>query len=153
MDSAELIRRACDDLCALLLDKNRRYGNSALEPMRVFSQASPLEQINVRLDDKLSRIVSGQADDDEDAEWDMAGYLVLKRIARQLATDKESLTVAGAPLFPCDGDDDPAVIRLDGPSGAAEQVVHLVADKTSRGSLPDGCLGALCGRPQGGCRG
>lgn len=66
----------------MLLDKNRKYGNSALEPMRVFSKAAPLEQIAVRMDDKLSRIKSAQGDDLEDAKLDLVGYLVLEAIAK-----------------------------------------------------------------------
>lgn len=45
-----------------------------------------------------------------------------------------------APPFPVESDDDPAV-------------VHLVPDRSSRSTLPEACLGSLCGRPQGGCRG
>lgn len=67
-----------------LLDKNRKYGNSALEPMRVFSRSGPTEQLDVRIDDKLSRIRSRQDDDDEDAEEDLLGYLLLKRVARRM---------------------------------------------------------------------
>ena len=52
------ITTTCDGLARLLVAKNQRYGNSALEPMRVFSRADPAEGILVRLDDKLSRIVS-----------------------------------------------------------------------------------------------
>jgi hypothetical protein len=66
----------------MLLDKNRKYGNSALEPMRVFSKAAPLEQIAVRMDDKLSRIKSAQGDDLEDAKLDLVGYLVLEATAK-----------------------------------------------------------------------
>lgn len=146
MGSDELIRQECEQLCALLLEKNRRYGDSALHPIRLFSQADAVEQIRVRIDDKLSRIASGQDDDQEDVVQDLLGYLVLLRVARRAAV-KDSLTAGLAPVLPDDGDDDPAVIRLD------ETVVHLVAGKTSRGAMPDGCLGALCGRPQGGCRG
>ena len=58
-----------------LLMKNRAYGNSALEPMRVFSKASPKEQILVRIDDKLSRIRNG--DTTEDVVLDLIGYLIL----------------------------------------------------------------------------
>lgn len=75
-----MIRRVCDDLAALLIEKNSAYGNSALDPVRVFSKADPLEQINVRLDDKLSRLARGTAAG-EDVEWDIMGYLVLKRVA------------------------------------------------------------------------
>lgn len=65
----------------MLNEKNRKYGNSALEPVRVFSKADSVEQIKVRIDDKLSRIVSGQVDDDEDIRMDLLGYLVLLEIA------------------------------------------------------------------------
>lgn len=78
------IADVCDTLKTILIDKNHKYGNSALEPVRLFSRADPIEQINVRIDDKLSRIRSGQSDDDEDAELDLIGYLILKRVASTL---------------------------------------------------------------------
>ncbi len=68
------------ELGDMLKQKNIAYGNSALKPQRIFSTASSIEQINVRIDDKLSRI-KNQMIDDEDAEFDLMGYLVLKRIA------------------------------------------------------------------------
>ncbi len=67
----------------MLLDKNKRYGNSALEPLRVFSRADAIEQINVRIDDKISRIAANTDGDVEDAELDLIGYLILKRIAQK----------------------------------------------------------------------
>ena len=67
----------------LLVSKNEKYGNSALEPMRVFSKASNVEQILVRLDDKLSRIKSASSLEDEDVILDLIGYLLLLRIAKQ----------------------------------------------------------------------
>ncbi len=81
---AELIKDECDSLCALLLEKNRKYGNSALAPRRIFSQASAIEQILVRIDDKLSRIASGNGMlADEDTTLDLLGYLILLRVARR----------------------------------------------------------------------
>lgn len=68
----------------VLLAKNKKYGNSALSPLRIFSRATTEEQINVRLDDKLSRIANRQDDEDEDVELDIIGYLVLKRVWRKL---------------------------------------------------------------------
>ena len=59
-----------------LVAKNRAYGDSARRPVRVFSSASPVEQIRVRLDDKLSRIERGD-DAGEDTVLDLMGYLVL----------------------------------------------------------------------------
>lgn len=80
-----LIAEECDSLKELLLEKNRAYGNSALDPVRVFSKASAEEQILVRLDDKLSRLKRGSAAG-EDVIQDLMGYLVLLRIARKLNT-------------------------------------------------------------------
>ena len=75
------IASVCDQLKELLLEKNRKYGDSALNPVRVFSQASPLEQIRVRLDDKLSRLRNQQEDEDEDVLTDLIGYIVLYKVA------------------------------------------------------------------------
>lgn len=83
MTPAELIAAECDAIKAMLLEKNEAYGNSALDPVRVFSQAGPVEQIRVRLDDKLSRIKRGRAAG-EDVELDLVGYLVLLRVARRM---------------------------------------------------------------------
>lgn len=74
--------KAVDKLTAILKDKNRKYGNSALEPLRVHSKASPIEQLKVRADDKLSRIQSSQDDDTEDALLDYIGYMILLYIAQ-----------------------------------------------------------------------
>lgn len=72
----------CIELAEFLIEKNRKYGNSALNPIRVFSKASMLEQIKVRMDDKINRIRNEQTDEDEDVYWDLAGYLVLYMVAR-----------------------------------------------------------------------
>jgi len=80
------IRRVCNELADMLVEKNRAYGNSALEPLRVFSRADPVEQILVRLDDKLSRLQRGHAAG-EDVEWDLLGYLILLRIARDMSDE------------------------------------------------------------------
>ena len=66
----------------LLVEKNRKYGDSVLSPVRVFSKSPISEQIKVRLDDKLSRIVSSQSDEDEDVYQDLLGYLIIMEIAK-----------------------------------------------------------------------
>lgn len=73
----------CLGVADLLIEKNRKYGNSALNPARIFSKASPVEQIRVRIDDKLSRLRSAQGDEDEDVVMDLLGYLILYRIAKK----------------------------------------------------------------------
>jgi hypothetical protein len=71
-----------DEIKELLLSKNRKYGDSALNPVRVFSKSDPLEQIRVRLDDKLSRLRNQAEDEDEDVINDLIGNLVLYKIAQ-----------------------------------------------------------------------
>lgn len=81
----KLITDECGGLCAFLIEKNRKYGNSALEPMRVFSKAPVNEQLKVRADDKLARILRGDANlEDEDVLLDLAGYLVLMLVERRM---------------------------------------------------------------------
>ncbi len=87
----EMIAAECDAIKKLLLEKNAKYGNSALEPSRVFSKADAIEQIKVRIDDKLSRIrTSGTSGADEDTEQDLIGYLVLLRVARKSTQEQPS---------------------------------------------------------------
>jgi hypothetical protein len=80
----DLVQRECDAVAAMLIEKNRAYGNSALDPVRIFSQADRLEQLKVRIDDKLSRIAKGHAAGEE-VVGDLIGYLVLLRIAERKA--------------------------------------------------------------------
>lgn len=77
------IALVCDDIKDLLLEKNRKYGDSALNPNRIFSKADAVEQILVRIDDKLNRIQKGAGllANDEDVVSDLIGYLVLLKIA------------------------------------------------------------------------
>lgn len=92
-DVQKEIRKVCNDIAELLITKNRKYGNSALQPSRIFSKASPIEQINVRIDDKLSRIKNQQEDEDEDVEKDMVGYLILKMVCKKLLKQEENTNV------------------------------------------------------------
>lgn len=83
------ITTECDQVKSLLLSKNREYGNSALEPIGIFSGQTAIEQLKVRIDDKLKRIQTIRSLDDvlisEDTEQDLIGYLILLRVARALA--------------------------------------------------------------------
>jgi hypothetical protein len=70
-----------DEIRNLLIAKNQKYGNSALEPLGVFSQLSAKKGLLVRIDDKLKRIKNGSLQkDDEDVINDLIGYLVLLKI-------------------------------------------------------------------------
>lgn len=94
MDAAGLICLVCEDVRKLLLEKNAKYGNSALQPTRIFSKANSVEQLLVRIDDKLNRIQKGAGllATDEDVIMDLIGYLVLLKVAFKLDQhDKECL--------------------------------------------------------------
>jgi len=67
------------ELRELLVRKNQAYGDSALNPIRCFSKTSTDEQLRVRVDDKLSRMIRG-FDDGEEVELDALGYQILLRI-------------------------------------------------------------------------
>lgn len=78
------VRQELDIVEALLLEKNKAYGNSALSPVRVFSDADATEGIALRIDDKLSRIQQvgfTGLDASEDTLLDLIGYLIILRIA------------------------------------------------------------------------
>ena len=75
------VRRITGGIADLLIEKNRKYGNSALDPERIFSGASSTEAIRVRSDDKLSRIKTSDPDDQEDSITDLIGYLTILLIA------------------------------------------------------------------------
>lgn len=66
----------------MLIAKNRAYGDSALDPVKVFSKESNIEQLYVRIDDKLSRIQRGHEYPGDDTIVDLVGYLVLLLIAK-----------------------------------------------------------------------
>jgi len=75
------VEEVLEQIQRMLIDKNRKYGNSALEPLGVFSQLSAKEGLLIRIDDKLKRIKNGSLEkDDEDVVNDLIGYLVLLKI-------------------------------------------------------------------------
>jgi hypothetical protein len=82
-DSEFQIKEVTNQLQELLIKKNRAYGNSALEPLNIFSSQNAVDSLCARLDDKLSRIKNkGLNDKTEDTLFDLAGYLILLIIAK-----------------------------------------------------------------------
>jgi hypothetical protein len=97
------LSREIGEVYEMLLGKNAAYGNSALDPLRVFSASDAEEQIRVRIDDKLSRLARCRGKtppsvdaffegmrmllnarnmrDREDTVMDLIGYLILLRMA------------------------------------------------------------------------
>ena len=83
----ETLRKAyyiLDSIKVLLREKNTAYGDSALNPLRLFSRADAISALEVRIDDKLSRIQNmGIHDKAEDTIQDLIGYLVLLQVAKK----------------------------------------------------------------------
>lgn len=80
----EIINDVCENIKFMLIEKNKSYGDSAVDPIRIFSKADNTEQIKVRIDDKLSRISRGSeyyGDNDLD---DLIGYLILFKVAKEI---------------------------------------------------------------------
>jgi hypothetical protein len=80
----EAIAEVCNDLKEFLILKNKAYGNSALSPLRILSRSDTEEQLNVRIDDKLSRLMRGTSYDGDNDIDDLIGYLILKKVYRKL---------------------------------------------------------------------
>jgi hypothetical protein len=69
------------EMKSFLLFKNKTYGDSALNPVRILSKADPIEQIKVRIDDKLSRFARGEAYPSDNDVKDTSGYFLIWQIA------------------------------------------------------------------------
>jgi len=85
----EDITRITRSVEEMLIAKNRAYGDSALDPVRVFSKHDAIEQIYVRIDDKLSRVKRGHEYPGDDTIFDLVGYLVLLMIAKERETSEQ----------------------------------------------------------------
>ncbi|WP_024276008.1 hypothetical protein [Hyphomicrobium sp. 802] len=79
--------KTLEKLRALLIEKNRSYGNSALDPVRLFAKTDAVEQLRVRIDDKISRLVRGLEFMGENTPTDFLGYLILLDIAERIAAE------------------------------------------------------------------
>ena len=75
------IWRVCHEMAQLLIEKNISYGNSALEPINIFSNQNDVDSLKARVDDKLSRIKNNQGYPGDNDLGDLIGYLILLKIA------------------------------------------------------------------------
>ena len=57
-DTQEKIIAITEAMRDLLLYKNQKYGDSALQPKRVFYKGDAVNSILIRLDDKIGRIMA-----------------------------------------------------------------------------------------------
>lgn len=81
MDTQKKIALVFDGMREVVLEKNKRYGDSALSPLGCFSKVSADESIRIRLDDKLKRIMNASELRKNDVA-DIIGYLSLLCVSR-----------------------------------------------------------------------
>ena len=79
--SGNPIIRGCLDIAEMLIRKNISYGDSALSPVRIFAQSDNVEQIKIRIDDKINRVKNNQGFAGDNDIDDLIGYLILLKIA------------------------------------------------------------------------
>jgi hypothetical protein len=79
--SGNIIWSVCHEIAQLLIEKNISYGDSALSPNRIFAQSDNVEQLKVRIDDKLNRVKNNQGFAGDNDIDDLIGYLILLKIA------------------------------------------------------------------------
>ncbi len=65
-----------EGIATMLREKNKAYGNSLGDPVRIFTDIDPIKLTLARAEDKLSRIARGQAGG-EDVPKDLVGYIAL----------------------------------------------------------------------------
>ena len=78
------VEKVSEEIINLLKEKNKAYGNTALNPTNIFSKLDSTEAICARIDDKLARIKNkGITDETEDTVNDLIGYLFLLKMSLQ----------------------------------------------------------------------
>lgn len=99
-DFREELDAALNEVRDLIIEKNKSYGDSALNPIRFFAKSDAAEQLKVRLDDKLSRLARGHEFRKEDTHLDFLGYMILLRILerRELRAKKPKKAAEPKPV-------------------------------------------------------
>lgn len=75
-ESQKKIVEVCDSMKDLLLYKNQKYGDSALNPNNIFYKGDSTNSIKIRLDDKIGRIKNCEETRVNDVA-DIIGYCTL----------------------------------------------------------------------------
>lgn len=82
------ITEITDAMEDLLLYKNAKYGDSALNPKHIFYKGDSVSSISIRLDDKLSRIMANEdVTPRVNDVADIIGYCVLLLVSMGVNAD------------------------------------------------------------------
>lgn len=77
----ELKNSVLNSVSEVLIEKNRRYGNAALEPIGLFYKGDSTTSITIRIDDKISRVRNAEELRKNDM-FDLLGYSLLLGISQ-----------------------------------------------------------------------
>lgn len=88
-DFEKTVKEVCNDMADFLIEKNKSYGNSALDPVNCFYKGNAETAILVRLDDKISRLMRGKEYKQEDTKTDLLGYLILLEVLKRKKESEE----------------------------------------------------------------
>jgi DNA primase catalytic subunit len=80
------IRKKCDQIRDLLLEKNKSYGNSVFDKGMLF-EVDPMYAIQARINDKLNRIKSKETYMSDNDMMDLTGYLILLQVYKESKSD------------------------------------------------------------------
>ena len=97
-DSKHDIIRIMDATKKLLIHKNEKYGDSALNPLAIFTDGDARNNLGARMEDKLMRLKEvGMTAEAIDTLYDLQGYITLMIIAieRHENVDSDSVLVKG----------------------------------------------------------
>lgn len=87
-ESQMKIIEICDSMKDLLLYKNQKYGDSALNPNNIFYKGDSTNSIKIRLDDKIGRIKNCEETRINDVA-DVIGYCTLLLVS--IGTSKDDI--------------------------------------------------------------
>lgn len=79
----KMVRSICNEMADFLVEKNKCYGNSALDPIHCFYKGDEKQALLVRIDDKISRLMRGKEYGQDDTIKDLHGYLVLLEVLKR----------------------------------------------------------------------
>ena len=77
----ELKNSVLNNVSEVLIEKNRKYGNAALEPIGLFYKGDSVASIAIRIDDKVSRVRNADELRKNDM-FDLLGYSILLGISQ-----------------------------------------------------------------------
>ena len=84
--SQKKIIEVCDSMKDLLLYKNQKYGDSALNPNNIFYKGDSTNSIKIRLDDKIGRVRNNDETKVNDVA-DIVGYCILLLVSMNVSKE------------------------------------------------------------------